>query len=120
MNYVRSHHNYPDWCRIYYSEPDGAENQFADDDEREEMMHVLYDGECIKYGSSQMRKFANGSVIKADHCVDIPYVIHGIHSGHRIDVCDAQGQWHDIEIVVAYADTTFGLGTTVFFNVTFN
>ena len=117
MNYQICHRAYPDWCRIYHTKETGAGLQFSEDGEE---ICVIYEGECCKYGSSQMRKFTKDSTIKADHCVDIPYYVPQIESGYRIDVCDSQGQWHDIEIVVAYADNINQLGTTVFFNIAFN
>lgn len=120
MNYCYNKRAYPDWCRIYHNPETGAESQFESDMDREQQTCVIYEGPCVKYGSSQMRKFVKNSTIKADHCVDIPHVLKGIMSGYRIDVRDAQGEWHDIEIVVAFADTVGRLGTTVFFNIAFN
>lgn len=120
MNYNHKHRNYPDWCRIYHIPDVGARSQFMTDEELKEQECVAYEGECVKYGSSQMRKYVKDSTIKADYCVDIPHIVTGIQSGFRIDVCDAQGQWKDIEVVTAFADTVFRLGTTVFFNIAFN
>ncbi|MCQ2231421.1 MAG: hypothetical protein MJZ30_06185 [Paludibacteraceae bacterium] len=105
----------PDHPQFAPSEAEGADEK-ADAGE----ITVLYEGSCVKYGSQQMRRFALNGVIKADHCVDIPELVNGIHPGMRIDVRDAQGEWHDIEIVVAYADSVWGMGTTVFFNIAFN
>lgn len=112
MNKHIEHRNYPDTCRIYTSI---GQTQFNEED-----ASVLYEGECIKYGSSQMRKYVNGNVIKADFCVDIPHVVKGIFSGMRLDVEDSQGEFLDCEIVTAFADNVYGLGTTVFFNAAMN
>ena len=112
MNKRINHHNYPDCCKVYSFE---EQTQFSKGSER-----VIYEGECVKYGSSQMRKFVNGNVIKADFCVDIPYIIRDIYSGMKIDVYDAQGDFEGCEIVLAFADTVYGLGTTIFFNVAMN
>lgn len=112
MNKRIEHHNYPDYCKIYTFK---GQTQFSEGEKV-----VIYEGECVKYGSSQMRKFVNGNVIKADFCVDIPYVVSNITSGKRIDAFDAQGKFLDCEIVLGFADTVFGLGTTVFFNVAMN
>lgn len=112
MNYRIEHHNYPDHCKIYTM---SEQTQFKKGEEI-----VLYCGECVKYGSSQMRKFVNGNVIKADFCVDIPYVVHDIYSGMKLDVRDSQGVFKGCEIVLAFAESVFGMGTTVFFNVAMN
>ena len=112
MNKRIEHKNYPDYCKVYTFK---EQTQFQKGTEE-----VIYEGECVKYGSSQMRKFVNGNVIKADFCVDIPYIVPNIRSGRKIDVVDAQGSFLKCEIVLGFADTVFGLGTTVFFNVAMN
>ena len=112
MNKRIEHHNYPDVCRIYTNI---NQTQFNEGKES-----VLYHGECVKYGSLQMRKYVNSNVVKADFCVDIPHVVKGIFSGMRIDVEDSQGEFLDCEIVTAFADSVYGLGTTVFFNAAMN
>lgn len=113
MNKRIEHRNYPHSCRIY-SNP--AMTQFSEPGEAT----VLYEGECIKYGSNQMRKYVNANVVKADFCVDIPHVVKGIFSGMRLDVTDLQGEFLDCEVATAFADDVYGLGTTVFFNVAMN
>lgn len=118
MNYRINHGGYPDWCRVYTRHKSDKHPQFggvSDDD-----IVVLYEGECKKYGSSQMRKFTNANVVKADYCVDIPYEVKGIEPGMLVDYNDAQESRTGIEIVTAYCDDVFHLGTTVFFNVTMN
>ena len=113
MNKRIEHRNYPHVCRIYSN---AAVSQFSDMEDAT----VIYEGECIKYGSKQMRKYVDANVIKADFCVDIPYVIKGIFSGMKLDVTDSQGEFPNCEIVSAFADDVYGLGTTVFFNVAMN
>lgn len=113
MNKHIEHRNYPHRCRVYSN---AAVSQFSGSDET----RVLYEGECIKYGSSQMRKYVNANVVKADFCVDIPHVVKGIFSGMRLDVEDSQGEFLYCEIVTAFADDVYGLGTTVFFNAAMN
>ncbi|MBQ0113669.1 MAG: hypothetical protein KBT03_11105 [Bacteroidales bacterium] len=120
MNYVVNKKAYPHWCRIYHVESDGASKsvQFSTPSERIEK--VIYEGKCHKYGSSQMRKFTNQNVVKADFAVDIPHVVHGIHPGYLIDVEDGISSYTGVEIVVPFPDDISNLGTTVFFNVTMN
>ena len=142
MNYIVQHEQYPHWCRIYRHNQTGSDLQFESEaDEQfseleeetceckdsgcvcgccEDDITVLYEGECVKYGSSQMRKYVNGSTIKADHAVDIPDVVFGINPGDLIDVRDGNGEWREIEVVVPFPDDVFGMGTTVFFNIAFN
>jgi len=112
MNRLIEHKNYPDHCEVYtYT----GQTQFTAG-----VKSVLYEGECVKYGSSQMRKYVNGNVIKADFCVDIPYIVKDVRSGRFIDVKDSQGEFKKCEIVLGYADVVFGQGTTIFFNVAMN
>lgn len=103
---------YPDTCRIVRMT---GETSFGQGEEK-----VLYEGECVFFGSGQMRKFHLGNVVMADFCVEIPYVLVGenrIRSGDRITVTD---RCKDCDVVVATPDQVFWMGTTVYFNETMN
>ena len=103
---------YPDHCRIVRKV---GETSFSNGEEK-----VLYEGECVFFGSGQMRKFHLGNVVMADFCVEIPYVLVGdnrVRSGDRITVTDRCKDW---DVVVATPDQVFWMGTTVYFNETMN
>lgn len=114
MNYQINHGAYPDRCRIYRRR--NVSNLSEGD------IEIIYQGECHLYGSGQMRKFTNGNVVKADYCVDFPYVLkrNRILAGDLIDVEGNEGFFEQQEIVVPAGDNIVNLGTTVFFNITLN
>lgn len=115
---------YPHHCRIVRRK---GETSFRKAEET-----LIYEGECVLFGSGQMRKFTLGSVVKADFCVEIPHVLVDkscdkddprvltnslVKPGDRITV---DGRYTDADVVLATPDEVFKLGTTVFFNVTMN
>ena len=74
---------------------------------------VLYEGECRKESSGNLRTFRTANVIKGDYAVYIPGIIKGISSGYLIDVTDFGGTYEGCKIT----DADIGnLGTTVYFN----
>lgn len=83
-------------------------------------MEIIYEGRCSQYGSGQMRRFQLGSTVKVDLGVDIPYVIRGIRTGDLIDFQSAQFSYEGCEVVAPFTDVSFGMGTSVFFNITAN
>lgn len=106
---------YPNHCKIY-RKPE--ETSFQESDKE----LVLYEGDCVFYGSGQMRKFLYGNVVKADFAVSFPRVIRdpelAIEPGDLIVVegnCETPA-----EVVDAIPDEVFGMGTQVFFNIVFN
>ena len=113
---------YPHRCRIVRRQ---GENSFEDAEEV-----LLYKGECVLFGSGQMRKFTLGSIVKADFCVEIPHALveHGFDEGNVIteslirpgDRITVKDRFEDCEVVLATPDEVFEMGTTVYFNVTMN
>ena len=103
---------YPDTCRIVRRT---GETSFQKAEET-----VIYEGECVVFGSGQMRKFHLGNVVMADFCVEIPYVLEGdrlVRSGDLISVENRCKNW---DVVVSTPDKVFWMGTTVYFNETMN
>lgn len=106
---------YPNHCKVYRIVDD---NPFKDCTEEK----VLYEGDCVFYGSAQMRKYTYANVVKADFAVSFPRVIRDpelkIEPGDLITV---DGEFDEpVEVVTCMADQVFGMGTTVFFNRVFN
>ncbi|MCQ2245116.1 MAG: hypothetical protein MJZ32_12775 [Bacteroidaceae bacterium] len=113
---------YPNFCRIVRRV---GETSFKKAEEK-----LIYEGECVLFGSGQMRKFTLGNIVKADFCVEIPHALVDkacpkgnvmpccfVKPGDRISV---EGRFSDCEVVLGTPDEVFEMGTTVYFNATMN
>ncbi len=103
---------YPNQCRIVRRT---KETSFKKGEET-----VLYEGECVWFGSGQMRKFHLGSVVMADFCVEIPYVLNCENLPRSGDIISVEDRCFEWPVVVATPDEVFWMGTTVYFNQTMN
>lgn len=86
---------------------------------------VLYEGECRKSSSSNIRSFntgsnATGKVDVADYRVSMPGIIRGIQKGDFIDVTDLIGSETGMRIVNFEATQLCGGGTAVLCNTASN
>lgn len=101
--------SFPHWCRLYRIEGAGISSEGEE--------KVFYEGKCLKYGSSNLRTFRTGNVIRGDYAVDIPVLVTGCGSGDFIDVEDYTGKFSRIIL----SDVQPGeMGTTVYFNMSHN
>jgi hypothetical protein len=76
---------------------------------------VLYEGECRKESSTNLRTFKTNNVIKADYRVALP--IKGkcdIKAGDFVDVTDFSGAYTGCLIAEVYPSN---LGTSIYFNL---
>ena len=103
---------YPHKCKIVRMV---GMTEFSDGEEL-----ILYEGECVMFGSGQMRKFQLGNVVKADYCVEIPYVLNNEHLVMSGDLISVEGRCENWDVVVSTPDEVFWMGTTVYFNETKN
>ena len=86
---------------------------------------VLYEGECRKSSSSNIRSFNTGSnttgkVDVADYRVSMPGIIRGIQKGDFIDVADLIGTERGMRIVNFEATQLCGGSTAVLCNTASN
>lgn len=113
---------YPHECKIFRLK---GETSFKKAEEE-----IVYEGECVLFGSGQMRKFTLGGIVKADFCVEIPHALidKGVDKGNVITEClvkpgdriTVKGRFKDCEVVLGTPDEVFEMGTTVYFNATMN
>lgn len=100
---------FPHWCRVYRVT---GETSFSDGETEE-----LYAGPCLKYGSSNLRTFKTGNVIRGDYAADIPGLVRGIDGSCMIDVKDYNGEYERVTVSDCQASE---MGTTVYFNISKN
>ena len=108
---------YPHKCVIYRGE---AASSFSPDGD----VTILYEGECRKSGSTNIRTFNTGSnnlgkVDTADYRVSIPGIVAGIRKGDLISATDLLGTEDGMRIVYVAA-SAMANGTEVFCNIASN
>ncbi len=101
--------SFPHTCKIYRME---GETSFSDGIET-----VLYEGECLKYGSSNLRTFKTDNVLKGDYAVDVPGLILGVNKGDFIDFTDYSGTF--TRNVISDPSPS-EMGSTFYFNMASN
>jgi hypothetical protein len=89
-----------------------GETSFSDGDET-----VLYEGECMKYGSNSLRTFKTDNVLKGDYAVDVPGLILGVNRGNLIDFTDYSGTFTK-NVISDPAPSE--MGSTFYFNMASN
>lgn len=92
------------------------ETSFSDGTEE-----ILYQGECLVYGSSQLRTFRTDNVIKCDYAVDIPHVLRGVSGGCQADIEDFNGAKIGLLVTSCYSGY-YGSreGSTIYLNISNN
>lgn len=101
--------SFPHTCKIYRME---GETSFSDGIET-----VLYEGECMKYGSNSLRTFKTDNVLKGDYAVDVPGLILGVNRGDLIDFTDYSGTF--TKNVISDSSPS-EMGSTFYFNMASN
>lgn len=101
--------SFPHTCKIYRME---GETSFSDGKET-----VLYEGECMKYGSNNLRTFKTDNVLKGDYAVDVPGLVLGVCTGDFIDFTDYSGTF--TRNMISDPDPS-EMGSTFYFNMAKN
>ena len=100
---------FPHQCKVYRREEATSFNP-------EGKLVTLYEGECRKSASNNIRTFntgsnATGKVDVADYRISVPGVVKGVKKGDLIDVTDLIGTEKELRIVLLNATQLGGGGT---------